>query len=205
MKTIIRVGFLMSVALCAISGPRPAFCQSKSVKPASKPAATKPTAKLEIAKWPLMPGAMLVKQVHLAGGQLAALSGNKELTAEQRGALQRLIGIQVITFRLPDAVKPQAAIAFYEGRVRAAGYKMMVKDFEEAGEGSAVYRSPEGWVLVMDVSNEDPEDGNALEIVSVQGSLKDFEKLKGLEKLKAPKMPTDSQKPDTAEPIAQPK
>jgi hypothetical protein len=162
-------------------------------------AAGKASSRVDIRKWPVYTGAKLVQEVHVGGDQLNAFAGNKEIPPDARKALEKLLDVVVLGYQLPDRAEPRGVIDFYEPRILAAGYKMMVKDFSDPKDSSAVYTSADGGLLVLSVENEDPEDGYKLEIVSVQGNLKDISKLGVLGKLggaAAPKAPPPAKTPE---------
>jgi hypothetical protein len=131
---------------------------------------------LDLGKLPVYPGAQLTQQVSLTGDQIASLASAAPEAA--RANLAKLTGIQVLSYRLAKNAVPKKVLAFYEPRILDAGYKVMMKDLEEAEESTYVFSGPSNGLLVVSVSTDD--DDPELEIVSIRGSLAGLSGLAGL-------------------------
>jgi hypothetical protein len=169
-KTLSLAALAATLALTAAlpCGAQPAQNRpARSAKPAA-PAKPAPSDWLEIRKWPAYPGAELVQQVFLTGEQIKQLAG--QVPPDVQPYLRDLKQAAVLGYRLSQTAVIKDVIAFYEPRVLAAGYKVLVKDLSDPGDASAAYTGPHGGTLVVSVDSEG-EPGRLLEIVSVKGSL----------------------------------
>lgn len=147
-----------------------------------------PLRELDLGKLPVYPGAELTQQVSLTGEQIASFSA--AVPEQARAALEKLNGIQVLSYRLAKNAVPKNVLAFYEPRILASGYRVMAKDLQDAGETTGVYSGPAGVLLVVTVS------GPELEIVSVKGNLAGLAGLGGLSGLESlEKLGTPAGKP----------
>jgi hypothetical protein len=155
---------------------------------------------LDLAKLPVYPGAELTQQMSLTGDQLRSFGA--EVPEKTKEALKKLVGIQVLGYRLAKNAVPKNVLAFYEPRVLSHGYRLMMKDQggDEPGEITGVYTNPNGGLVVISVSSDEgfPE----LEIVSVRGSVNGLDGLGALGALE--KLAPNGEKP-APEPFPTPK
>jgi hypothetical protein len=131
---------------------------------------------LDLGKLPVYPGAQLTQQVSLTGDQIASLTSAAPEAA--RANLAKLTGIQVLSYRLAKNAVPKNVLAFYEPRILGAGYKVMMKNFEEGEDSTYIFTGPNNALLIVSVSTDD--DDPELEMVSVRGSLAGLSGLSGL-------------------------
>jgi hypothetical protein len=135
----------------------------------AKPAgSTAPRHRIDILRWPAYQGATLIQQVSMSAKEIEALGA--QVPADARGHLRGLKHVSVAAYRLPAGTPLRPIIGFYEPRVLAAGYKVLVKEFSDPAEVSAVYTGPGDRVLVLS-AERDREEGGVLEIVAVEGPL----------------------------------
>jgi hypothetical protein len=154
--------------------------QATGSGPAAKPAAKAPAGSLDISAWPVFPGSTLVQQVSMDRAQLTALQ--EQIPGEVREALSKLLGLQVLEYRLPANAVANRLVEFYEPRALAAGFKVMIKSMEAAHEANAIYTLPAGGLLVLNAQT--PAKGErTLQIVLVQGELAGLSALAGLKGL----------------------
>jgi len=172
------------VAVLASAGA--ASAQKNGEKANGAPVKVKTNGKvgrLDITTWPAFEGATLTTEVNVDGEQLKQMGD--AIPADAKPILGKLQFVNVRGYRLPKGADPKKVVAFYEPRVLAAGYKVLVKDFSEPGEGgSAVYTGPGGAILVLDVGDDGEQE---LEIVSVLGDIKSLSALGALKGLHDPK------------------
>jgi hypothetical protein len=194
MKTI---GWAMALTLVVSTA---GWCGEKGEKDNGSSRSSRGAHNLDISKLPIYPGAELVREVNLGADQIKEMVKNAsdKVSPKTLQGLDQLGGVMVRGYKLPKDASAKAVLAHYESRILAAGFKQIVKNIEK-DEAVGVYVSATMGVVVINVDNEDPEDGNQVEIVSVLGDMKALAKLGELEKLE--KQKGDKKKgPKTEEP-----